>query len=302
MDAIEYIDRKTAKRGYEKVYQGKHLKFLYGASLLSRLCAPILLQLIARNSFFSKFYGYLQQLPASKSKVAPFIQEFQVDASEFQKHPSEYMSFNDFFTRKLKPESRPIAVSSAIIPADGRYLFYQNIKEADGFVVKGKKFDLEELLQDKELATLYKEGSLVLARLCPSDYHRYHFPCDAIPEPSRAIKGDLYSVNPIAIKNRIEIFSENKRRLIVLNTKQFGKVTVLEVGATCVGSIHETYIPLQSYQKGDEMGYFSFGGSSLVLLFPAKTIIFDQDLLEASRSHTEIRCLMGQSMGSKRGP
>ncbi len=298
MNPIEYIDRLSGRLCKEEVYGGNHLEFLYGTTWLSRFCSPFLLRCIARNPLFSKLYGYVQKLPASRSKIAPFIQTFGVDATEFEKKPSEFVSFNDFFTRTLKPQARPIAASAAVIPADGRYLFYQNISEADGFVVKGKKFDLDELLQDRELADLYREGSLVLARLCPSDYHRYHFPCDAVPEPSRAISGHLYSVNPIALKNRIEIFTENKRRLIVLNTTAFGKVTVVEVGATCVGAIHETYTPSRSYRKGDEMGYFSFGGSSLVLLFPPRTILFDRDLQEASRSHTEIRCLMGQSLGN----
>lgn len=298
MEPIPYIDRVSGQKCLEEVYKGKHLKFLYGSSFLSRFFSPFLLSLFAKNALFSKFYGYLQNQGRSKHKVLPFIQKFKVDATEFEKKPADFISFNDFFTRKLKKETRPIASSGAVIPADGRYLFYQNLEEADGFVVKGKKFDLKELCQDQELANLYAKGSLVLARLCPSDYHRYHFPCDAIPEKSRAIDGALYSVNPIAIKNRIEIFSENKRRLVVLNTKLFGKVTLIEVGATCVGSIHETYTPLKPYHKGDELGYFSFGGSSLILLFPPKSILFDQDLLQASSSHTEIRCLMGQSMGS----
>lgn len=295
MDTIEYIDRKTGQQCREDVYGGGYIKFLYGKSLF----ASFLLPFVATSKLFSRFYGYVQGLSWSKRKVIPFIEKFHVDASEFEKKPEEFASFNDFFTRKLKPEARPIDPSpnKAVIPADGRYLFYPDIQKADGFVVKGKKFDLKQLLQDVVLADYYREGSMVLARLCPSDYHRYHFPCAGIPQPSRSIDGPLYSVNPIAIKNRIEIFCENKRRYCVYETKQFGKVTIVEVGATCVGSIHETYTPLKHCAKGDEMGYFSFGGSSLILLFPPHTITFDADLLSASANHTEIRCLMGQSMG-----
>lgn len=299
METIEFIDRKTGRREREVVYGDGAIKLLYGNSLASRIFAPILLPLTAMSPLFSRFYGWLQGTARSQRKVAPFIEKFDVDATEFLQDPASFTSFNDFFTRKLKKEARPIdsARNSAVIPADGRYLFYPNISQADGFVVKGKKFDVESLLQDASLAELYRDGAMVLARLCPSDYHRYHFPCDGIPQPSRAIDGHLYSVNPIAIKNRVEIFCENKRRYCVYDTELFGKVTIVEVGATCVGAIHETYTPLKQYHKGDEMGYFSFGGSSLVLLFPPNTITFDADLLAASASHTEIRCLMGQGMG-----
>lgn len=302
MDTIEFIDRKSGSRCRETVYGDSYIKLLYGNTWVSRLCAPILLPLVATTSLFSRLYGYFQSLSSSKRKILPFIKKFDVDVKEFQKNPEEFSSFNDFFTRKLQPEARPIDKlhESAIIPADGRYLFYPDIKNCDGFVVKGKKFDLKQFLQNEQLAEEYENGSMVLARLCPSDYHRYHFPCNGIPQPSHLIDGYLYSVNPTAIKNRIEIFCENKRRYCEYYTKLFGKIVIVEVGATCVGTIHETYTPLKLYEKGDEMGYFSFGGSSLVLLFPQNTITFDADLLKASASHTEIRCLMGQSMGTNK--
>ena len=299
MDTIDYIDRKTGERCREKVYKGSYLRFLYGKKGWGRIFSPFLLPLVAVSPLFSRLYGYMQRLSISKRKVKPFIEKFHVDLSEFVEDPATFSSFNDFFIRKLKPEARPIdrAPDTAIIPADGRYLFIPNIERSDGFLVKGKKFDLHKFLQDDFLAQYYRRGSMVLARLCPSDYHRYHFPCDGVPLPSHAIDGNLYSVNPIALKNRINIFCENKRRYCIFDSQHFGKVTIVEVGATCVGSIHETYTPYQPYKKGDEMGYFSFGGSSLVLLFPPESIKFDPDLLKASQTHTEIRCLMGQSMG-----
>ena len=151
-----------------------------------------------RNPLFSALYGWWQKQPITKRKIAPFIKNFHIDTSEFLDDPTTFRSFNDFFIRKLKPSARPFSLDPkmAIIPADGRYYFYQNIKEADGFLVKGEKFDLHSLLQDDPLAHRYAHGSMVLARLCPTDYHRYHFPCDCIPGPTRFINGWLYSVNP----------------------------------------------------------------------------------------------------------
>ncbi len=302
MDPIYYIDRTTGLKCEENVYGASFLHFLYGDTFLSRLLGAPIAYLFARLPFFSSFYGYLQKSSRSQKKIIPFIEKFHVDTTEFADTTSSFKSFNDFFIRHLKTTARPIASdpSTAIIPADGRYLFYQNIKKSDGFVVKGKKFSLKDLLKNDQLAAKYEEGAMAIARLCPTDYHRYHFPCDSIPEKTEEINGWLYSVNPIAIKKNISIFAENKRTLCPLNSPQFGKVLFLEIGATCVGSIHQTYIPGSFCPKGIEKGYFSFGGSSLILLFAPNTILFDEDLIKATADHTEVRCLMGQSMGRKK--
>lgn len=298
MKPIFYLDRVSRTRCEEKVYGAAFLKFLYGDSLMSRFLGSPLAISLARLPWISAFYGHLQNLPPSAKKIAPFIQAFHMDPSEFAQEPSTYRSFNDFFTRKLKPEARPIAPGekTAIIPADGRYIFISNIKKSDGFVVKGQKFNLASLLQNEELADEYEEGAMVMARLCPTDYHRYHFPCDCIAGKTSLINGALYSVNPVAIKKNIDIFTENKRTVCVLDSPCFGKVLFLEIGATFVGAIHETYQEGKC-AKGEEKGFFSFGGSSLILLFPPKSIEFDRDLLEASALQMEIKCLMGQSMG-----
>lgn len=299
MKPISYLDRTTGQYCEEKVYGGFFINLLYGKNPLSRYVGSSLAHIIARLPHISSWYGHRQRKSISAKKILPFIKKYEIDISEFAEDPSSFRSFNDFFTRKLKPEARPIAPdhSTAIIPADGRYLFYPNIAHVDGFVVKGKKFCLKKLLGSADLAEQYAEGAMVIARLCPSDYHRYHFPCDGIPGKTHLINGHLYSVNPMAIKKNIHIFTENKRTLCTMKTALFGEVLILEVGATCVGTIHQTYHPGQHCAKGDEKGFFSFGGSTLILLFPPNSIKFDQDLVNATDSGVEIRCLMGQSMG-----
>ncbi len=299
MNPILYIDRKTGHKLTEKVYKEQGLNLLYGDSWLSCLVSPWLLPLLTRWPLFSKFYGYLQKRSASIKQIQPFIKAFNVDPSEFLAPISHFRSFNDFFIRKLKPDARQIEKDPvvAIIPADGRYYFFENIAKSPGFVVKGEKFDLNSLLGNEHLAEEYHDGSMVMARLCPSDYHRFHFPCTCIPGQTHLINGYLYSVNPVAIKQNIHIFTQNKRTLCKLETKAFGKILYLEVGATNVGSIRETYSPFQKQVKGAEKGYFEFGGSSLILLFAKNTIHFDQDLLKATEEGFEIRCLLGQSMG-----
>lgn len=296
---IIYIDRQSGEQHIEKVYKEAALRLFYGESNLNSFLYTWLLPSLVKLPWFSRLYGYLQKIPSSAHQIAPFISEFQVDSSEFLEPVSSYHSFNDFFIRKLKREARPINSNpcNATIPADGRYYFYADIDKCPGFIVKKKKFTLEALLGDHSLAKEFQGGSMVLARLCPSDYHRFHFPCDCLPSPTHLINGWLYSVNPIALKKNIHILTQNKRTLCELRTPLFGKVIYMEIGATNVGSIQETYTPHQWQAKGAEKGYFEFGGSALVLLFAKNTIQFDSDLLEATEKGMEIRCLLGQSMG-----
>lgn len=296
---ITIIDRQTGEKSIEKVYGSSALKLLYGNDLVTKLIGAPLLHILIKHALFSKIYGYFQKSKSSRKKIKTFIKNFHIDTSEFLLRVDQFESFNDFFIRKLRPEVRPICGQEdvAIIPADGRYLFYQNIDETTGFIVKDQKFHLETLLGNKDLSQKYVGGSMVLARLCPTDYHRYHFPVDCVAGDTKIINGWLYSVNPIALKKNIHIFTKNKRTLTELDSEIFGKVLFLEIGATSVGSINQTYIPHQTYLKGDEKGYFSFGASSLILLFEPKSIQFDADLLSATASGFEIKCLMGQHMG-----
>ncbi len=296
---ITFLDRKTKREEKEKVYGEFFIKLFYGTGVARRVFSFLLLPFFARIHFVSKLYGYFQKSAMSRFKIKPFIQTYEIDASEFLDPVDSFACFNDFFIRKLKPECRPIAGGPdiAVLPADARYLVFQNIDEADGFWVKGKKFSLGQLLGDEELAQTYAKGAMAIARLCPVDYHRFHFPCECIPGKPRLINGPLFSVNPLALKRNIEILCENKRVITALKTENFGEVQYIEVGATHVGSIVQTHVPEKSYAKAGEKGYFSFGGSCLILLFERSRIIFDQDLIAASAKKMEVRGLLGQSLG-----
>ena len=294
---VFYFDRETGEKKLEKIYGGKALLLLYGEGFFS----PILRFLASKFSLVSTLYGWWQKLPLSKKKISPFVSAYEVDASEFLTPISEFPSFNAFFCRKLKATARPIASGeeTAIIPADGRYLVYPDISTQGGFFVKDKQFSLQALLKDDPLAEEYKDGSLVLGRLCPTDYHRFHFPTSGIPTNRRLINGSLFSVNPIALIKNIHIFSENKREITIFENTPFGKVLLLEVGATNVGTIHQTYLLNKPVFKGEEKGYFSFGGSSIVLIFKRNALHFCEDLLKNSENKIETLCKMGQPLGTK---
>lgn len=299
MSGIQYLDRATGEVKQEKVYGKFFIDALYGSSPLSWFLSLFFLPLVSRIPLVSKLYGRAQKKPKSRAKIAPFIQAFGVDASEFAMPLEQFQSFNDFFIRKLKPSARPIAEGAeiAVLPADGRHLFYPSIGEAEGFFVKGKKFDLRALLQDEFLFDLYKRGSLVISRLCPTDYHRFHFPCECMPTKAQLINGPLYSVNPIALRRNIQILNENKRVLTQLKTKTFGNILFIEVGATCVGTIKQTYTPQTLFAKGQEKGYFEFGGSCILMLFAPGMIQFDEDLIASSKKQIEVKAHMGERFG-----
>ncbi|MEN9343721.1 MAG: phosphatidylserine decarboxylase proenzyme [Chlamydiota bacterium] len=296
---IIYFDRVSKKMGQEKVYGALFLDILYGKQLWKRALSLIALPLFAGVPFFSKLYGWFQKSHFSRYKVRPFIHRFDVDASEFSDPVDSFRSFNDFFIRKLDLKCRPMAEGKevAVLPADARYLVFPRIDQIDHFFVKGHPFSLEQLLQDKQKAAAYREGSMVIARLCPVDYHRFHFPCDGVAGMAEEIPGPLFSVNPIALKKDPTILSRNKRVITPFKTPSFGTILYIEIGATYVGSIHQTFEKGKMYKKGDEKGFFSFGGSSLILLFEPGKIHFEEDLLRYSSRNIEVRGLFGDKLG-----
>ncbi len=294
MNKITYYDRYLDRTCTEKVYGDKYLRWAYGT-----LGGKIALAAAVKRVWFSRWYGWRMNQPGSRSKIGPFIEQYGLDPTEFVCPPDEFEHFNAFFSRKLRPEARPVNADPAtvVFPADGRHLCVPDISQSRGLFVKGEMFDLETLLADSELARQYKHGSLLLSRLCPVDYHRYHFPTGGRVGETQLINGPLYSVNPIALRQNIQILATNKRTLTALKTKDIGRVLLLEIGATCVGSICQTFQPDSDVSKGQEKGYFRFGGSSTITIFEPGRIAFDEDLVSNSVQHVELYGRVGDHMG-----
>jgi len=286
----KYFDRRTGELIEKPIYCKAILRFLY----TSKICRPLGV-LLAELPFFSRFIGWWHCRSWTKKKILPFITRFGIDTTEFEQPVESYSSFNAFFVRTLKKESRPLA-QGPIIPADGNYLFYQDVASCDVFIVKNKKFHIKKLIGVDSLEKDYSQGSMVIASLSPSDYHRFHFPCDCIPGPARLINGPLYPTHPLVIIQNIILFAENKRMITELKTDRYGTILFIEIGATAVGTIHQNYKPGIPYKKGDEKGYFSFGGSSIILLFEKGCIDLATDILTYSAQHIETLCRMGQPL------
>ena len=280
----------------EKTIGYSLIKFIYSSCM-----AKPILRVLCANNFVSVVYGRIMKSKLSQRLIKQFIIDNGINISESSKDVSEFKSFNDFFIRELKQDARSIDHndSSIISPSDGKIVIYENINHDALFNIKGNKLDIVKLLNDINVANLYENCSIVIVRLAPNDYHRFHFSTDGIAANSRLINGAYYSVSPIALKFRPTIFWENKRTITEIKNDVIGDYLYLEIGATLVGSIKQTYRPNSSVNKGAEKGYFEFGGSTVVLLFKEGKVKFDADIVKNTSDGYETKIEMGQRIGTK---
>lgn len=294
-DPITFKNRHTGQTEIEQVYGEAWLHRIYGNPL-----GKVALHALVKRSLFSQIYGWAMDRPSSAKRIQPFIETFKLNTQEFaDESVDSYKSFNEFFYRKLKPSARRIDAqnNSAILPADGRHLGFQNISKINGIFTKGQSFDLKTFLGDESLAKRYEQGVLVCSRLCPVDYHRFHFPVAGTPTQPTLINGSLFSVNPYALRREVSYLWQNKRQRVSMDAGPFGLVTIVAVGATNVGTIVETYPANSAVSKGQEKGYFRFGGSFLATFFEPNRIKLEDDLVAAGESQQELYAKMGSRLG-----
>lgn len=293
---IRVYNRKEKNYEIEKVAGDKYLKWCYESPIGKGLT-----ELFIKKKLFSKIYGFYCDTKFSKRKISAFIKEFNIDSRTFLKTEKDFNSFNDFFVRELKKEARPINKNENILisPGDGRLLAYENISIDKLIQVKGIHYKLSELIANNEIAKEYEGGTCLILRLCPTDYHRFHFIDRGVPLENHLIKGNYYSVNPIAVEKIPKLYCQNKREWSIFKSENFGDIIHIEVGATCVGSIIQTYIPNIRVEKGAEKGYFKFGGSTTILFFKKGKVKIDEDIIEQTKKGFECKVLMGSSIGKK---
>jgi phosphatidylserine decarboxylase len=293
-EPIRYFHRAKKTVETEQVYGEAWLRWTYGNP-----AGRLALELFVKRALLSRYYGWRMNWRASANRILPFIVDYNLDVDEFAKKPFSFKTFNEFFCRALKPGARPIAPGErvAVLPADGRHLAFQNVDAATGFYAKGQKFDLPAFLGDRTLAAEFAGGAMLISRLCPVDYHRFHFPVAGMPGEARLVNGFLYSVSPIALRRNLACLWENKRMVTLVESPVFGRVAVCEIGATMVGSIFQSYIPGRAVARGEEKGWFKFGGSCVITLFQPGRIRLDADLLSSSAEGMEVYARMGERLG-----
>jgi phosphatidylserine decarboxylase len=295
---VRFRNRETGAFEEERIYGEKWLRRIYGTPL-----GTLALHILVKRAIFSVLYGAWMDRPSSAGRVEPFVREYGLDCREFlEEDLGAYGSFNAFFFRKLKASARPVdgRPGVAVLPADGRHLGFSDISKTRGVFTKGQRLEVGELVGDRALGERYARGTVVCSRLCPVDYHRFHFPVGGVPGPAVLTPGALYSVNPLALRRRVSFLWENKRQRVSIEAGPFGLVTVVAVGATNVGSMVETYEAGRRVAKGEERGYFRFGGSFLATLFEPGRVVLEEDLVRAGEEGVELYAKMGTPLGRLR--
>ena len=286
---MKIYDRSLKKIVDEVDTNAVSVKLLYN-NLLGR----IVVKALTRPSI-SKLNGKRYSKASSTKKIARFVRKNQIDMSEYKK--VEYKSFNDFFTREIIKDKRPISNdrNDLISPSDSLLTVYK-ISDDLTFKLKNSVYTIAELLKNEELAHNYNNGYCLVFRLTVRDYHHYCYIDDGTREEYTKVDGILHTVNPIACK-KVKVYSENSREYSILHLQNFGDVVQIEVGALMVGKIKNN--ALKSFKKGDEKGYFEFGGSTIILLFKENTIKIDEDILSQSKNEIETRVKYGETIGKK---
>ncbi len=269
--------------------QDQVLKALYGSVIGRAVLKPLVAPAV------SKAAGAFLSSSFSTPLIKPFVRKNGIDLSQFE--PGPYPSYNEFFSRKIRPELRPVdAVPTHLIsPCDSK-LTALPISPESRFMLKHTSYTVASLLKSEELAQKYAGGTAMIFRLTVDDYHRYCYMADGEKEANVQIPGVLHTVNPIA-NDVYPIYKENAREYSVLHTEHFGDVLMMEVGALLVGKIVNHHGKAQ-VKRGQEKGYFQFGGSTVVLLLEKDRAVIDGDILENSQQGIETVVRMGEKIGT----
>ncbi len=283
------------------MYGGGWLDWAYGTRL-----GFFLTDHLFSKRWISRIFGAFEDSPLSRMKIDDFIRRYEIPMEEFEART--YSNFNEFFIRRFKEGRRPFTPDEKVFAAgaEARYLLFENLKARQTFPVKGIEIDLGALLDDAELARDFEGGSLILARLCPVDYHRFHFPFSGDLTRHYRVDGVYHSVNPAAFSAEPKVFLKNERQVALLESSEFGKVAMIEVGALGVGKIVQSaYSDLDrmpvKFARGAEKGYFLFGGSTVIWLVQKGKVKFSPDLVENSARNLETWVPLGQALGEKAG-
>ncbi len=287
---IEYIDRSTGRKVVEAVMGDGALRFAY-ETLLGRTLWPVLFGSKTVSALLGRHYDS----PRSRKSIASLASLPGCMAEEAEKPPEEYASFNDFFTRRLKPDARPLG-DGVVSPSDGRLMLYSNADVDRPFPLKGAKRTLREVFCGVPQLPADRLDIAVI-RLAPVDYHRFHFPCDCrTPDSPIVVPGKYHSVNPVALLRHPDVYADNERQILRCEAS-FGPFLLVEVGAFGVGTIIQTYSGAD-HRKGDEKGYFKFGGSTVIMVAAAGALRFDADLVANSAAGLETRLRFGERIAN----
>lgn len=272
--AIRIFNVATQSEETEIVAGVAGMRFLYETWI-----GRWLLKAIFCRTWWSRVMGWFANRPMSRRRIEPFVRAQGIDLAEFES--TDYPSFNAFFIRRFKDGARSFPADASIFPAfaEARYTVLPIRDLRAPMLIKGQSVDVVGLLDSQEWAQRFDGGACAIARLCPKDYHRFHYPDDGETLEVRRIAGALDSVHPIALARKPHILIRNERVVSLLKTRNFGTLAYVEVGALGVGKIVQTHSLDMPFKRGAEKGYFLFGGSTVVVLTEAGRVRFPEELL-----------------------
>ncbi|KAH8112668.1 phosphatidylserine decarboxylase-domain-containing protein [Phellopilus nigrolimitatus] len=252
--------------------------------------------------------GIKYDSPESVNDIPAFVQFHKLKVDEILEPINSFKTFNQFFYRKLKPDARPVEApgdpTRLVSAADCRMMAFESVNEATRLWIKGREFTVARLLGEayRGEADKYIGGALCVFRLAPQDYHRFHSPVDGKIGPMTYISGEYYTVNPQAVRTTLDVYGENARKIVPIDSPTFGRVMAVCVGAMMVGSIQTTVQENEEVKRGQEFGYFAFGGSTIVCLFEKGMVEWDEDLVINGRASLETLVQVGMGIGRARRP
>jgi phosphatidylserine decarboxylase len=284
---MKYIARERNSKEDIITESPKALNFFYG-NFFGRL----ILRLVITKPISNLVALYMNS-GLSRHRIKRFVNKNDINMFEYDDR--RYKSYNDFFTRKVLSEKRPINTTKGVLisPCDSKLSAYK-IEEDLTLNIKGSYYSINSLV-DKNIIDEYKEGLALVFRLSTDNYHRYCYIDGGSKGKNFHIKGVYHTVQPISLK-RYNFYKTNAREWTILNTNNFGKVIDIDIGALSIGRIHnnhETYI----FKKGEEKGYFEFGGSTIVLLFKKNVVKLDDDIYNNSKEGIETIVKYGERIG-----
>jgi phosphatidylserine decarboxylase len=291
------IDRRTGKTFIEKTFGEQMIELSYLNPIGRLVTGNALVQKV-----ISAATGAWMQSAFSKPRIENFVKSFDIDMEEFVEPDGGFTSFNDFFVRKLRAGARsfPSDAQSLGSPAEGRVSLYSLETDLVPLYFKGQRLSLAEVLGcDPAVVKKFVGGWAYVIRLCPTDYHRFHFADSGRVSAPKRIGGLLHSVNPLSLKLNPRAFVENERQLTLQESPNFGTLGYLEVGALCVGRIQQSFEPGTHVARGSEKGYFEFGGSTLIL-FTGSQVEPAEDLKKNSADGLETLVRLGESLALAR--
>ena len=258
------------------------------------------------DSFFSRksfnlIYGFYKNSKFSIKQINKDIQDYAIQLDDYI--VEDFKSYSDFFLRQFKPGKRKFRREKNVMGAfaEGRYLGFNKIEPDHRFPVKGQFLNSITLLEDEKLGKEFAGGPILICRLCPIDYHHFHYPDNGKLVKRYRVGGQFHSVNVLALKNKGDIFCVNEREVSILETDNFGKLAYIEVGAMCVGKIVQENPKKKTFKKGELKGHFEFGASTVIILGQKNRWTVSRDILKHSNVNRESFIKLGDEVAVVKG-